>query len=69
MAELSTWDTLPVGGAVRPAGAPRTLTGGWRTGEKPAADLSLCVNCLLCWIYCPDSAVTLSGESFTLAAT
>ena len=65
MAELSTWETLPVAGAVRPGGAPRTLTGGWRTGEKPAVDLSLCVNCLLCWLYCPDSAVTLSGETFT----
>ena len=37
MAELSTWETLPVAGAVRPGGAPRTLTGGWRTGEKPEA--------------------------------
>ena len=53
MAELSTWETLPVAGAVRPGGAPRTQTGGWRTGEKPAADVSLCVNCLLCWLYCP----------------
>jgi 2-oxoacid:acceptor oxidoreductase delta subunit (pyruvate/2-ketoisovalerate family) len=23
------------------------------------------VNCLLCWLYCPDSAVTLAGETFT----
>jgi 2-oxoacid:acceptor oxidoreductase delta subunit (pyruvate/2-ketoisovalerate family) len=65
MAELSAWETLPVAGAVHPAGALRTQTGGWRTGEKPAADVSLCVNCLLCWLYCPDSAVTLSGETFT----
>ena len=65
MPELTAWEALPVAGAVRPDGAPRTLTGGWRTGEKPAVDVSLCVNCLLCWLYCPDSAVTLSGETFT----
>ena len=65
MAELSAWESLPVAGAVRPSGAARTKTGGWRTGEKPAVDVSLCVNCLLCWLYCPDSAVTLSGETFT----
>ena len=65
MAELTTWETLPLAGAVHPAGAPRTQTGGLRTGEKPTADLSLCVNCLLCWLYCPDSAVTLSDETFT----
>ncbi len=65
MAELTTWQSLPVGGAVRPAGAPRPATGGWRTGEKPVADVPKCVNCLLCWLYCPDSAIVLDGETFT----
>ena len=65
MAELTTWQWLPVGGAVRPAGAPRPATGGWRTGEKPVADVPKCVNCLLCWLYCPDSAIVLDGETFT----
>ena len=65
MAELSSWESLPVAGVVRPAEAPRTKTGSWRTGERPAVEVSLCVNCLLCWLYCPDSAVTLSDETFT----
>ena len=65
MAELSTWTELPVGGVVEPGSAARPLTGGWRTGERPDVDLSRCVNCLLCWIYCPDSAIVLDGETFT----
>jgi len=65
MAELSAWNELPVAGIVRPADAPRPATGGWRTGEAPVADLSRCVNCLLCWLYCPDSAIVLEGETFT----
>jgi 2-oxoacid:acceptor oxidoreductase delta subunit (pyruvate/2-ketoisovalerate family) len=65
MPGLSNWDELPVAGAVRPGEAPRPATGGWRTGELPVADLSKCVNCLLCWVYCPDSAVALDGETFT----
>ena len=65
MAELSPWRNLPVAGTVQPEGAPRPATGGWRTGEKPVATASRCVNCLLCWLYCPDSAVTLDGETFT----
>jgi 2-oxoacid:acceptor oxidoreductase delta subunit (pyruvate/2-ketoisovalerate family) len=65
MAELTTWQALPVGGVVSPAEAERPHTGGWRTGLKPDADLSLCVNCLLCWLYCPDSAVELEGTTFT----
>jgi len=65
MARLSEWRELPIGGAVRPADAPRLRTGGWRTGLKPAVELERCVNCLLCWLYCPDSAVTLDGTTFT----
>ena len=64
MAELTPWQELPAGGVVAPAGAPRTRTGGWRTGERPEVELSRCVDCLLCWLYCPDSAIRLDGEAF-----
>ena len=64
MAELKSWRELPAGGAVAPGEAPQPHTGGWRTGLKPAADTSRCVNCLLCWLYCPDSAVSLDGTTF-----
>ena len=40
MAELRDWQHLPVAGAVRPEEAARPLTGGWRTGERPAVDVS-----------------------------
>jgi 2-oxoacid:acceptor oxidoreductase delta subunit (pyruvate/2-ketoisovalerate family) len=65
MAELTAWQALPPGGVVSPAEAFQPRTGGWRTGLRPDADLSLCVNCLLCWLHCPDSAVTLDGTTFT----
>jgi 2-oxoacid:acceptor oxidoreductase delta subunit (pyruvate/2-ketoisovalerate family) len=64
MPELSTWQALDVGGVVRPDEAPDVLTGGWRTGLKPEVELSNCINCLLCWLYCPDSAVRLDGTTF-----
>jgi 2-oxoacid:acceptor oxidoreductase delta subunit (pyruvate/2-ketoisovalerate family) len=47
-----------------PAEAPRVATGSWRTGVKPAARIDECVNCLLCWLYCPDSAILLNGTVF-----
>jgi 2-oxoacid:acceptor oxidoreductase delta subunit (pyruvate/2-ketoisovalerate family) len=65
MSPLKTWNELAPAGAIDPATAPRPETGGWRTGLKPEVDLSRCVNCLLCWIYCPDSAVLLDGTTFT----
>ena len=65
MRELSTWGELPVAGIVTPGDAPVTRTGGWRTGVKPSVQLELCVNCLLCWLYCPDSAIRLDDAVFT----
>jgi 2-oxoacid:acceptor oxidoreductase delta subunit (pyruvate/2-ketoisovalerate family) len=59
-----TWQELPHAGTVRPEDAPRIRTGGWRTGVKPEVQLAQCVNCLLCWLYCPDSAIRLDGTDF-----
>jgi 2-oxoacid:acceptor oxidoreductase delta subunit (pyruvate/2-ketoisovalerate family) len=59
-----SWRELPLGGTVRPDETVQPRTGGWRTGVKPAVQLDLCVNCLLCWLYCPDSAIRLEGETF-----
>ncbi len=52
------------GGAVLPGEAEQPQTGGWRTGFMPQVDLTQCVNCLLCWLYCPDDAVRLDGTTF-----
>ena len=64
MGGLTPWQQLPVGGAVAPESAPRPRTGAWRTGERPESDVARCVNCLLCWLYCPDSAIELDGDRF-----
>jgi 2-oxoacid:acceptor oxidoreductase delta subunit (pyruvate/2-ketoisovalerate family) len=64
MSPLKAWNELAPAGAIDPVTAPRPETGGWRTGLKPEVELSQCVNCLLCWIYCPDTAVELEGTTF-----
>jgi 2-oxoacid:acceptor oxidoreductase delta subunit (pyruvate/2-ketoisovalerate family) len=64
MAGLRPWEKLPAGGAVRPDATLRPRTGSWRTGLKPEVDRSACVNCLLCWLYCPDAAVLVDGDVF-----
>jgi 2-oxoacid:acceptor oxidoreductase delta subunit (pyruvate/2-ketoisovalerate family) len=61
---LNAWTELLPGGVVLRDEATHPLTGGWRTGLKPAADLERCVDCLLCWLYCPDAAVVLEGTAF-----
>jgi pyruvate ferredoxin oxidoreductase delta subunit len=41
---------------VEPGSSVKYKTGDWRA-FKPVVDKTKCVNCLLCWIYCPDSAI------------
>jgi 2-oxoacid:acceptor oxidoreductase delta subunit (pyruvate/2-ketoisovalerate family) len=64
MPELKAWEQLRAGGAVLPGESERPRTGSWRTGLKPEVELSSCVNCLMCWLYCPDSAIRLDGTTF-----
>jgi 2-oxoacid:acceptor oxidoreductase delta subunit (pyruvate/2-ketoisovalerate family) len=61
---LRPWEELPTGAVVVRDEATQPLTGGWRTGLRPEVDVELCVDCLLCWLYCPDSAIVLDGTRF-----
>lgn len=65
MAELKAWEALPPAGVVAPEDAGQPLTGDWRTSGRPEVDYALCVNCLLCWLHCPDSAILLDGTTLS----
>jgi 2-oxoacid:acceptor oxidoreductase delta subunit (pyruvate/2-ketoisovalerate family) len=55
------WRDLPLGGLILEAGnAERYPTGDWRT-LRPVIDLEKCTHCMLCWFFCPDSAILVSG--------
>ncbi len=56
---LAAWHELPQGGIVaEPATSLGYRTGSWRL-ERPVLDLTKCVQCLMCWLMCPDSAVMI----------
>jgi 2-oxoacid:acceptor oxidoreductase delta subunit (pyruvate/2-ketoisovalerate family) len=63
MPELKRWDELTPGGTIDASDAPPIETGDWRTNGRPLVQLDACVNCLLCWLYCPDSAIELDGTT------
>ena len=51
------WKEIPIGGLIVKAGNTEEYkTGDWRT-FKPVRDESKCSQCLLCWVYCPDSSI------------
>ena len=57
------WRDLPIGGLINEAGTSRDyITGGWRA-ERPVWDSQKCIQCLICWVYCPDSAIQVDADS------
>jgi pyruvate ferredoxin oxidoreductase delta subunit len=53
------WREVSPGGVVRDAGNSVTyITGTWRT-MRPVRDMEQCTQCLICWIVCPDSSITI----------
>jgi len=56
------WKDIPIGGLILEAGnAERYKTGSWRT-FKPLWDEEACIQCLRCWIYCPDNSIVVREE-------
>ncbi len=55
----NNWKDLPVGGVIdEPGTAINYETGDWRT-LRPVHNKEKCINCLACWVYCPDAAIML----------
>ena len=50
------WKELPSGDLLEAGTAKNFETGDWRT-LRPIKDEKKCINCLNCWIWCPDSAI------------
>jgi len=56
------WKDIPLGGLILEAGnAERYKTGSWRT-FRPIWDEEVCIQCLRCWIYCPDNSIVVREE-------
>lgn len=55
------WKELPEGGVIpEPATSIMYRTGSWRL-ERPIFDPQKCVQCLMCWLVCPDSSIILEN--------
>ena len=51
------WKDLALGGIIEEAGnAVEYNTGAWRT-YRPIWHEDRCIQCFLCWIYCPDNSI------------
>jgi len=58
----ATWKDVPRGGVLPWGGNARDYeTGDWRS-QRPVYDEEACVQCRLCWVYCPDSAINVDED-------
>ena len=62
------WKELPPADLIIGGGTAKEFkTGDWRS-KRPVFIPEKCINCLTCWIYCPDSAVIVKdGKVIGLA--
>ena len=61
---LKGWREIPIGGLIIDAGNSKEYeTGSWRT-KRPVVDMDRCSHCLICWVYCPDSAILVEDTRF-----
>lgn len=57
-----SWRKHPIGAVIKAPGNSRLFkTGGWRT-LRPVRDEEKCSQCLICFVFCPDSAVLAGDE-------
>ena len=66
MPNLETFDEwrpeeIPQGYVCKAGTAHEYVTGGWRS-KRPIWDENACKNCMMCFLYCPDSSVLVEDE-------
>jgi len=59
------WKEIPIGGSIlEPGNSEHYKTGSWRT-FKPIWHEDKCIQCLSCWILCPDSSILVKDGKVT----
>ena len=62
MAKEPGYREIPIGGLIIEAGnAEKYETGDWRT-YRPQVDKDTCIDCLQCWLLCPDMSIRVEDE-------
>ena len=62
--KLMKKDEMMMGTATEAGSTSKLNTGSWRT-YAPITDFDECINCMMCWAYCPDSAIGVEDSKKT----
>lgn len=59
---LLNWREVPPGAAIDdPGNAALYQTGDWRI-KRPVFLEDKCIQCLFCWVYCPDTSIMVEDS-------
>ncbi len=59
---LPKWQEMSFGNILTyVGGAKEYRTGDWRA-DRPVTDKSKCIKCGMCWLLCPDAAITQNED-------
>lgn len=65
MVNIANYKELIIGSRVtEPGNSEKFHTGDWRS-QIPVVDTDICIDCLTCWIYCPDDCVIVEDSRVT----
>ncbi len=61
--KIEGWKERLIGGIIDKPGSSREYeTGEWRS-FRPVLDKQKCINCMICWVFCPDESILVeNGE-------
>lgn len=61
--DLKAWHQVETGGIIVEGGnALKNFTGCFRRQQRPLFNEESCINCFLCWVFCPDNAIIVENE-------
>jgi len=64
MANMANYKDLVIGDRViEPGCSEKFQTGDWRS-FRPVVEKDKCIDCLTCWIYCPDNSIIVADGKF-----
>jgi pyruvate ferredoxin oxidoreductase delta subunit len=58
---LKSSKEISIGARAEGGSSQNFSTGGWRA-MRPERDSKKCINCMMCFLYCPDNAITIIKE-------
>jgi len=65
MVNLANYKDMVIGSRViEPGNSEKFNTGDWRS-MVPVIDSDKCIDCLTCWIYCPDNCILVKDDKIT----